>query len=186
MERGSGRTPEEVKERLRTLSNRFTGGRVVHMRQDPVPWAYRVFFRQVGMDPDSTRTPVEAAALERLRAGGFRSSNLLDDAILIATIETGVPMFAFDADRVGSELGLRLAGDGERLADETRSLSTGQLLVADEDRSVAVLFGDVAESRGVTPSTQRMVLACPQVKGVPGISLEEALWTAAEVLWAAP
>ena len=34
------------------LADRYTGGKVVHMRQDPVPWAYRVFSRQVGIDPD--------------------------------------------------------------------------------------------------------------------------------------
>ena len=36
----------------------------------------------------------------RLRAGGFLSRNLLDDAITIATVETGVPLVAFDAARV--------------------------------------------------------------------------------------
>ena len=39
------------------LADRYTGGKVVHMRQDPVPWAYRVFSRQVGIDPDTDRTP---------------------------------------------------------------------------------------------------------------------------------
>ena len=34
-----------------------------------------------------------------MKHGGFRSTNLLDDAILIATVETGVPLVAFDADR---------------------------------------------------------------------------------------
>ena len=50
------------------------------MRQDPVPWAYRVFWRQVGIDPDTDRTPVEQIALDRLKRGGLRSRNLLDDA----------------------------------------------------------------------------------------------------------
>ncbi len=36
------------------------------------PWAYRVFSRQVGIDPDTDRTPVEAIALERLRHGGLQ------------------------------------------------------------------------------------------------------------------
>jgi DNA/RNA-binding domain of Phe-tRNA-synthetase-like protein len=182
---GSGRTPEGVKERLRSLSNRFTGGHVVEMRQDPVPWAYRVFFRQVGMDPDTVRTPVEAAALERLRAGGFRSSDLLSDAMLIATVETGVPVVAFDARRVGAQLGLRLAHKGEMLAGGDRPLSTGQLVIADEDRSLAVLFGEVADGRDVGRETTRTLLASAYVKGVPAISVEEALWTAADIVQSA-
>ena len=72
MEARLGPQPAEVKRRLRALADRYTGGKVIHMRQDPVPWAYRVFARQVGMDPDTDRTPVERIALERLRHGGLR------------------------------------------------------------------------------------------------------------------
>ena len=94
------RSPPEVKQRLRALADRYTGAKVVHMRQDSVPWAYRVFSRQVGIDPDSDRTPVEALAVERLRSGGFHSENLVDDALTIALAETGVPVFALDAEKL--------------------------------------------------------------------------------------
>ena len=80
--RPRGSTPE-VRERLRGLADRYTGAKVVHMRQDSVPWAYRVFSRQVGIDPDTDRTPVEALAVERLRHGGLHSENLVDDALAI-------------------------------------------------------------------------------------------------------
>ena len=60
-----------MKRRLRALADRYTGGKVIHMRQDPVPWAYRVFARQVGVDPDTDRTPVEQIALDRLKHGGL-------------------------------------------------------------------------------------------------------------------
>ena len=182
LEARSGRSPRSVRERLGAMANRFTGPKAVQMRQAPVPWAYRVFFRQVGIDPDERRTPVEAIALERMRAGGFPSRNLLDDAMLIATVETGVPLLAFDADRVGREVGLRLSHPGEYLGGDGRPLAQGQIVVADEDRALAVLFADMAEGRGVTPSTTRMLLAAIQVKGVPRVSVEEALWIASEVL----
>jgi len=54
--------------------------------------------------------------------------------------------------------------------------------VADEDRTLALLGGEVAEERGVTPRTERMTIASIQVKGVPEISVEEALWTVADTL----
>jgi DNA/RNA-binding domain of Phe-tRNA-synthetase-like protein len=181
-EGGSGRTPLEIKERLRGLSNRYTGGKAVHLRQEPIPWAYRVFFRQVGIDPDDHRTPAEQAALDRMKHGSFRSRNLLDDALTIATVETGVPVIALDADRVTPPLGLRLSEEGERLGGEGRPLSVRQIVIADADRSVAVLFGDISEERGVDPRTARMLLCAVQVKGVPEISVEEALWTVTEVL----
>jgi DNA/RNA-binding domain of Phe-tRNA-synthetase-like protein len=182
-EGGSGPTPPEIKERLRKLSDRYTGGKAVHLRQEPIPWAYRVFFRQVGIDPDDHRTPAEQAALDRMKHGSFRSRNLLDDALVIATVETGVPVMALDADKVTPPLGLRLSQEGEPLGgEEGRPLSVRQIVLADPDRSVAVLFGDIAEERGVDPATERKLLCSVQVKGVPEISVEEALWTATEVL----
>jgi DNA/RNA-binding domain of Phe-tRNA-synthetase-like protein len=175
-------SPHEVKARLRMLADRYTGGKVVHMRQDPVPWAYRVFSRQVGIDPDHDRTPVEAVALRRLKHGGLHSENLVDDALTIAIAETGVPLIALDAGRVSGELGLRLARSGEMLAG-VRPLSARQLVVADGERPVALVLGEVGHDAGVTPDTARMVLCALGVKGVPRISLEEALWCAADTLY---
>jgi DNA/RNA-binding domain of Phe-tRNA-synthetase-like protein len=175
-------SPRAVKQRLRMLADRYTGGKVVHMRQDPVPWAYRVFSRQVGIDPDQDRTPVEAVALRRLKHGGLRSENLVDDALTIAIAETGVPVIALDAQLVEGELGLRLARSGETFAG-ARPLSSRQLVVADSARPVAVVLGEVGADAGVTPETAQMVLCALGVKGVPRISLEEALWCAAETLY---
>jgi DNA/RNA-binding domain of Phe-tRNA-synthetase-like protein len=179
---GAARSPREVKQRLRMLADRYTGGKVVHMRQDPVPWAYRVFSRQVGIDPDHDRTPVEAVALRRLKHGGLHSESLVDDALTIAIAETGVPLIALDADRVGTELGLRLAQAGETLG-AGRPLSARQLVMADRERPVALVMGEVGDDAGVTPATERMVLCALGVKGVPRICLEEALWCAAETLY---
>jgi DNA/RNA-binding domain of Phe-tRNA-synthetase-like protein len=177
-----GRSPQALKERLRGLADRYTGSKVIHMRQDTVPWAYRVFSRQVGIDPDRDRTPVEAIALERLRQGGLRSENVLDDALTVAIAETGVPIIALDDDRVEGRLGLRLSRPGERLG-ALRPLSTRQIVIADATRPVAVVLGRAGDDAGVTPVCERMVLCALQVKGVPRISVEEALWLAAEWLY---
>ncbi|MFL5780150.1 MAG: phenylalanine--tRNA ligase beta subunit-related protein [Thermoleophilaceae bacterium] len=182
IEARSGRSPEAVRARLRTLADRYTGGKAVTLRQQPIPWAYRVFFRQVGIDPDDHRTPVEAIALERMRAGGFPSRNLLDDALTIATVETGVPVVAFDEDKLDGPLGLRMSQSRELLGGDGRPLSSRQVVIADAEHAVAVLFADLAEGRGVHPQTERMRLASIQVKGVPDVSVEEALWIVAEML----
>jgi DNA/RNA-binding domain of Phe-tRNA-synthetase-like protein len=174
-----------VRERLRWLSDRFTGPKAVVMRQQPIPHAYRVFFRHVGLDPDEHRTPIENIALERMQAGHFRSRNIVDDALLIATLETSVPVYAFAAERLDGDLGIRVSHPGESLGNPGgRPLPRGQLVIADRERSLAVLFSDVAEGHGVHPTTGEAVLAGVQVKGVPDVSVEEALWTAADVLHA--
>jgi DNA/RNA-binding domain of Phe-tRNA-synthetase-like protein len=174
------RSPQAVRARLRLASDRFTGAKAVTLRQQPIPWAYRVFFRHVGIDPDERRTPIEAIALERMRAGGFHSRNLVDDALLLATLETGVPVLAFDAAAVEGDLGLRVAGAGESLGD--LPLSSGQVVVADSTRALAVLFGETADGCAVQRTSVRMVLAGVRVKGVPEVSIEEALWVAAETV----
>jgi DNA/RNA-binding domain of Phe-tRNA-synthetase-like protein len=180
----SGRTPRSVRDRLKHLSNRFRGAQAVAQRQQPVPWAYRVFYRHVGLDPDAERTPVEAATLDRLVRGGFRSENLLDDALLIALVETGVPIWALDEAKVDGTLGIRLAGEGERLGREAEAppVPAGRLVVADAGAPLAVLFGDLAPGHGVTSRTQAMRLFSVQVDGVPSIHVEEALWQCADIL----
>lgn len=182
LEAGSGRSPQAVRERLREMSNRITGAKAIQMRQEAVPWAYRVFFRQVGIDPDERRTPAEQIVLDRLKHGGFRSRNLLDDAITICTFETGVAVVAFDADRVRPPLHLRLARPGEHMGASRRPLSTGQIVIADEERPLAVLFADLDPDAGVTPQTRRMAIAAVQVAGVPDIAIDEALWTLEEIV----
>jgi DNA/RNA-binding domain of Phe-tRNA-synthetase-like protein len=174
----------ELRERLRALSDRFRGPQVLALRQQPVPWAYRVFFRHIGLDPDEQRTPVEALALERLKTGGFRSRTTLDDAITIAVMETGVPVWAYDADRVQGELGLRPAARGERLGggEYAPDIPAGRLVLADDAGPVAVLFGSLAEGRGVGKDTGRITLLALQVAGVPDIHVEEALWTVCDIL----
>jgi DNA/RNA-binding domain of Phe-tRNA-synthetase-like protein len=175
-----GRSPAPVRARLRLASDRFTGPKAVALRQQPIPWAYRVFFRHVGIDPDERRTPIEAIALERMRAGGFQSQNLVDDALLLATLETGVPVLAFDAAAVDGDLGLRVTPGGETLGDVP--LASGRVVVADSVKPLAVLFGDTAPGCAVQWSSERMVMAAVRVKGVPEVSVEEALWVAAETV----
>jgi DNA/RNA-binding domain of Phe-tRNA-synthetase-like protein len=182
VERGSGRSPREVKDRLRGLAARFGGAQAVNLRHQTIPWAYRVFFRHIGLDPDEQRTPVEEVALERMRRGGFPSRNLLDDALTIAIAESGVALRAFDADRVEGTVGIRPSAEGEPLEGRPGELPAGTLVIADEARPLALLFGALASGRGVSPATNRILLCSVQVKGVPDIAAEEALWLAAEVL----
>ncbi len=82
------------------------------MRTRPIPRAYRVFYRQIGLDPDVERVPAERAAVQRLLDGGFRSVGLVADACLIALLETAVPVWALDADAVAAPgLGIRTTTD---------------------------------------------------------------------------
>ena len=177
-------TPPGVRERLDLLSRRFHGAEAVVLRQRPIPHAYRVFFRHVGLDPDTTRVPAEAAAVERLVHGGFVSRGLIEDALTIAVVETGVPLWALDAERVEGRLGVRLSTAGERLgrAPDAYELPAGRIVVADGWAPLAPLFGDPAPDVAVTKRTRTLLLFAVRVEGVDAIYVEEALWACAAAL----
>lgn len=180
-----GPSPPELRRRLQALSNRFRGASIVALRTQAVPHAYRAFFRQSGLDPDTDRIPVERAALARLVHGHFPSEGLLEDALLIALVETGVPVWAIDAERVApGGLGIRLSSAGERVGDGelAERLPADRLVVADSRSVHAVLFGPVARGRTVSAHTRRAILFSVGVGGVPTIHIEEALWLASECL----
>jgi DNA/RNA-binding domain of Phe-tRNA-synthetase-like protein len=177
-----GRSPEPVRRRLRDLSDRFYGSHAIHLRERPIPWAYRVFFRQIGLDPDRTHTPVERLVLDRLRDGGFVSRGLPADALTIATVETGVALRAFDADRLQGRLCIRDSAPGESLAGRPGELPQGTLTIADDRAPIGLLFGATAESCGVERATRRIAVAAVRVHAVPDIAVDEALWMVAATL----
>jgi DNA/RNA-binding domain of Phe-tRNA-synthetase-like protein len=178
-------SPPAVKQRLHQLSSRYRGANAVALRTQPIPHAYRAFFRQIGLDPDVTRIPSEEAAVARLLHGGFRSDNLLADALLISLVETGVPVWALDADVVDpAGPGIRTSLDGDQLGSGVlaSSLAPGRLVVADPSSVHALLFDEIAPGHGVTRRSRRAVLFSVGVQGVPAIHVEEALWLCAEIL----
>jgi DNA/RNA-binding domain of Phe-tRNA-synthetase-like protein len=165
----SGPSPKALRARLRELSDKLRGAQAIAMRGRDVPHAYRVFFRHIGIDPDVVRVPAEALVMERLLHGGYPSRGRLPDALSIACIETGVPVWAFDADRLAPPLGVRPGGEGG-------------LVLADADGAVATLFAAPRASHAPTRETRRLALATVVVPGVPALFAEEALWIAGEAL----
>src|SRR5690606_2887795 len=101
-----------------------------------------------------------------------------------ALVETGVPVWALDDDAVQGELRLRPAVAGERLGrgEHASDARPGRLVVADDAGPAAELFGHVAPGYGVTRATTALRLFAVQVKGVPAIHVDEALWLAGEAL----
>jgi DNA/RNA-binding domain of Phe-tRNA-synthetase-like protein len=152
-------------ERIRRLSDRHRGAQAIALRTRSIPHAYRVLYRHLGIEPDVVRIACEAYMVERLRRGGYPSRNRLSDALLIACVETEVGVYALDADRVVGEPRLLLA--------------SGRVEVADETGRLAAPFEPV---ESVTAGTRRLLLYAFLADGVPDIAIEEALWTAADLL----
>jgi hypothetical protein len=172
-------SPRDVQARLRGLSNQFRGARAIGLRREPVPAAYRVFFRQIGLDPDVVSTPIEAAIRERMLRGGFLTTGLLDDVLLIALLDTGIPVWALASEAVDGPLGIRPSVEGERLgrSPDAPALPPRRLVVADGSSPLAILFGELAPGHRPVAATRNLTLFAVAVAGVPGLYAEEALWT---------
>jgi len=163
-----GRTPPELRERLRGLADRMYGAQAIELRRREVPHLHRVFFHHIGLDPDVVRVPAEAAALRRMREGGLRSRGLVEDALTVAVMETGVGVWAFDAARLVGAPALGLVA--------------GRIVIADEAGPLAVLFEEPGPRAAPAKDTTRLALVAVAVPNVPHLFVEEALWTAWEIL----
>jgi DNA/RNA-binding domain of Phe-tRNA-synthetase-like protein len=175
---GTG-SPPRIEARMRELSSRVRGARAIGIRREPVPAAYRVFFRHIGLDPDVVRTPIEEAVLERMLRGGFPTGGFLDDVLTIALMDTGVPVGALDANGIEGSLGIRSSSEAEPLGRSRSAplLPDGRLVIADREAPLAVLFGDRAPEHVPGARTSGLWLFAVQVAGVPALYAEEALWS---------
>jgi hypothetical protein len=165
---GVGRTPPELRDRLALHADRLRGREAVVLRTRPVPWAYRVLFRHLGLDPDVTRPPLEELVVDRLLHGGFAARALPEDALALATLETGVGVWALDADRTGS-LALTTGADG-------------RLALRDAGGTAAVLFAPPPPERAPRRGTTALLLVAVQAPGIDDLVIGEALWTAVSAL----
>jgi hypothetical protein len=167
------RSPPALRAQLNALSDRHGGARAMTQRTREIPQAYRVHH---GIE----RSPAEELTIKRLIRGQYRSRGVLRDALLIATMDTEVALYALDADR--------LAGT-PRLAD-------GEIV--DDDGPLAPLFaeppprprapwarrhGDAstppARHVAVTRATRRIALYAVTAPGIADLAVEEALLMAA-------
>ena len=160
--------------RLDRFANEFRGPRAVGLRREPVTAAYRRAFRQVGLDPDLRPTPLERAALARMLDGGFLPGGLVADALLVALLDTGIPVWALDERALAGALVLRQS--------VPESIAAGRLVFADGRRPLVELF---AEPPGETPlraAAPRRGCTRLRFPGVTALHAGEALEAVAEIL----
>jgi DNA/RNA-binding domain of Phe-tRNA-synthetase-like protein len=153
------RSSPQLRRRLHALSDRHGGARAITQSKREIPDAYRRLFRKLGQGERSS--PAEELTLKRLIRGQYRSRGVLRDALLIATVDTEVGVWALDADRLRGELRL-LEG-----------------AVADDTGPIAEPFTD---PEAVGRSTRRLVLYALTAPDVPDVAVTEALWTAWQII----
>ncbi|MCL1598464.1 MAG: phenylalanine--tRNA ligase subunit beta, partial [Actinomycetia bacterium] len=108
----------------------------------------------------------------RLELAGVRPISNVVDASNYAMIEFGHPTHAFDVDRLGPQIGVRMATDGETIVtldDQTRTLTFNDTVVPDGSAPVAI--------GGVMGGASTEVH-----DGTTNVFIEAAYWDPAHVL----
>lgn len=155
-----------LRDRLADVDDRVRGLPTGNLRLDPVAASYRAFARQIGLDPDTERNPLERLAMERLRAGRLASAGPLADAMTVAMLETGVPLWAVASERATGWLSVDVD-------------DAGRLVIAASGRPLVPLMEDPGEELAPpvhrrSPSTA--VVYALQVGKVPTSTVHETFW----------
>jgi DNA/RNA-binding domain of Phe-tRNA-synthetase-like protein len=143
------------------------------LREHPVFRAYRDFFWRVGVDPTKTRPAAEALIRRVLRERPLPRINTLVDAYNLASIDTAIPLAAFDEGGLVGELLMREAMEGERFLgigmDKPVVLEGGEAVVEDGEKLIAIYPYRDADACKITLDTvDTLMLVC----GVPNVDDE--------------
>ncbi len=137
-------------------SNDKEGIRPVEIRNaDLCPYYSLRYIRKVrvGQSPAWLRN--------RLQSVGLRPINNIVDITNFVLLETGQPLHAFDAEKVGERIIVRTATEGEELEaldENTYRLRRQDLVIADDYKALAIAGVMGGEPSGVTEKTSEILL----------------------------
>src|SRR5881397_4237195 len=141
-------TPREAKTDIKK-----SGVTISATRECPFFSARKIDNVNVGPSPQWLRAKIESV--------GIRAINNIVDISNFVVLELGQPTHAFDADKLIGGIDVRLARNGEKflaLDGKTYSLAPKSLVIADDERAVAIGGVMGGEDTGVTESTRTILL----------------------------
>lgn len=155
-EKFRGAFPDDAPERKDLLA----GVRVEAPEDCPLYTAHLIAGIKVGPSP--------AWMQERLKAVGLRPINNVVDVGNYVMLETGQPLHAFDAKKLGGrEIVVRRATDGEKIVTldgKARALTSRMLVIADAEKPVVIAGIMGGENSGVGADTTELVVECAVFK----------------------
>src|SRR6266436_1791071 len=138
---------------ISALTEKKSNVEISALRECPFFSARKIDNVKVGPSPDWLRAKIESV--------GVRSINNIVDISNFVMLELGQPTHAFDADKLKGAINVRLAREGEKflaLDGKTYSLSSQDLVIADQERAVGIAGVMGGEETGVTESTKNILL----------------------------
>jgi DNA/RNA-binding domain of Phe-tRNA-synthetase-like protein len=139
---------------------------------------YRDFFWKIDIDPTKIRPASEALIRRILQGKPIPKINTGVDAYNLASIKSGIPLAAFDANTIHGELIMKFAKIGEKFLGigmkKPKVLAGNEVVVADEERLIAIYPYRDADLSKITPSTKNILVMSCGVPGIPWEKIKEA------------
>ncbi|MGC1123079.1 MAG: phenylalanine--tRNA ligase beta subunit-related protein [Candidatus Methanofastidiosia archaeon] len=134
---------------------------------------YRDFFWKIGIDPTKTRPASEALIRRVIQGKPLPQINTLVDAYNLASMESRVPLAAFDMKTLSGDMILRFAEKGEEFIGigmkSPVALEGNELVIEAGDELVAMYPHRDADKSKITLSTEDVLIV---VCGAPGILVD--------------
>jgi DNA/RNA-binding domain of Phe-tRNA-synthetase-like protein len=149
------------------------------LKDTPLIRSYRDFYWRIGIDPTKIRPSSEALIRRILQGKDIPNINTCVDAYNLVSIKANVSIGVFDMDKMLGDLILRSADEGEKFIgigmDELKQLKGNEIVVADDEKIIAIYpYRDSDETKVTLKTKNIVILIC----GVPGIRtniLKEAM-----------
>jgi DNA/RNA-binding domain of Phe-tRNA-synthetase-like protein len=140
---------------------------------------YRDFFWSINIDPTKIRPAAEALIRRVLGGKEIPRINCVVDAYNLASMESGIALAAFNADKLKGDLTMHFARQGEEFLGigmkGPKILQGNELIISDDKELIAIYPHRDADNTKVVKGVKKIVLL---VCGVPGIDIEELNSTA--------
>jgi DNA/RNA-binding domain of Phe-tRNA-synthetase-like protein len=134
---------------------------------------YRDFFWKIGIDPTKARPASEALIRRVIQGKPLPQINTLVDAYNLASMESRVPLAAFDMNTLSGDVVLRFAENGEEFFGIGMKgpvvLEGNELVIEGGDELIAMYPHRDADKSKITLSTEDVLIV---VCGAPGIPLD--------------
>lgn len=156
-----------LKEVIEYVKSRYT---LDGIKNEQIFRAYRDFFWKIGIDPTKIRPASEALIRRILLEKPVPRINTLVDAYNLASIVSGVPIAAFDKDKISGELFMRKAFDGEEFLgigmEKPIKLNGTEIVISDSEKLVAIYPYRDAEVTKISEKTRNVIFLICSVPGV--------------------
>ena len=147
---------------------------------------YRDFFWKIGIDPTKVRPASEALIRRVVQGKPLPTINTLVDTYNLASMESRIPLAAFDSDKISPDLLLRFAVKNEQFTGIGMKspvlLEGNELVIESGDDIIALYPHRDADKSKVTLSTRAVLIVVCGVPGIPGESLRNARTVAEEYI----